>query len=336
MSLLPSTHQNNLKVLRGIAKFAPKNTDGTKQSAIAMSPAAEFAVTVSSSDATYTSAESGVNEILDRTVISVDRTAKLTCNNLSDEIKALFIVGDATSLSQTTASVADEVTAYVVPGRSIQLGGTTNNGAGIFGVSAVTVEVYEGANAATAATTTAYGVGAVVVPATPNNHWYMATVAGTSGASAPTWPTGGGTVTDGTVTWQDMGLIAVASGFEVDTDYGVVNVLATGLIADAYAKVPASIRAAGKGFRLSVSYTRAAKTVSQIATKGEATLEGEFWFYEQNPKGSNSVWYAPSCTLSPDGDFNLKSGTDYGSVGFGLAFQKPATQSAIYINGVPA
>ena len=48
------------------------------------------------------------------------------------------------------------------------------------------------------------------------------------------------------------------------------------------------------------------------------------------------MWYAPSATLSPDGDFNLKSGTDYGSVGFGLAFQKPATAAALYINGVPS
>lgn len=338
MSLLPSTHPNNLKILRGIAKFAPKNADGSKQAAINMSPSAEFAVTLATSDTTYVSAESGVNEILDTTLISVERTSKLTCNNLSDTIVAMFLVADSTVLAQATGTVTSEVSGYIFPGRSVQLGGAVNNGSGIFGVSAVTVQVYEGANAATAAVTHAYLVGDAVIPATPNTHWYMAVAAGTSGGSAPTWPTNGSTVVDGGVTWQDMGLIAVTvtTDYELDTDFAIINVLATGALATAVSRVPASLAAAGKTIRLSTNYTRAAKSVSQVATKGAANLEGEFWFYEQNPKGGNSVWYAPSAQLSPSGDFALKSGTNYGAMEFGVAFQTPPTGSAIYRNGVPA
>jgi flagellar hook protein FlgE len=56
------------------------------------------------------------------------------------------------------------------------------------------------------AATTAYTVGQTISPPTANGHIYQCTAAGTSGSTAPsTWPTDGSTITDGTVTWQDMG-----------------------------------------------------------------------------------------------------------------------------------
>jgi hypothetical protein len=55
--------------------------------------------------------------------------------------------------------------------------------------------------------TTAYALGDVVVPSAPNGHVYEATVAGTTGAGAVTWPTTeGATVVDGTVTWTEAGV----------------------------------------------------------------------------------------------------------------------------------
>jgi hypothetical protein len=54
------------------------------------------------------------------------------------------------------------------------------------------------------AATTAYDFG-IVVPTTRNGHAYTAETSGTSGASQPTWPTTGGTVTDGSVVWRDLG-----------------------------------------------------------------------------------------------------------------------------------
>lgn len=57
------------------------------------------------------------------------------------------------------------------------------------------------------AATTAYTLGNMVEPTTPNTYVYRCTTAGTSSGSEPTWPTAaiGDTVTDGTVVWTLVG-----------------------------------------------------------------------------------------------------------------------------------
>lgn len=51
-------------------------------------------------------------------------------------------------------------------------------------------------------TGTAYSAGNYV---TAGAHYYRAENGGTSAGTVPTWPTNGGTIVDGGVTWQDMG-----------------------------------------------------------------------------------------------------------------------------------
>lgn len=54
------------------------------------------------------------------------------------------------------------------------------------------------------AATTAYTLGNLIQPPTPNGWVYKCTTAGTSSGTAPTWPLSvGSTVTDGTVTWTN-------------------------------------------------------------------------------------------------------------------------------------
>lgn len=85
--------------------------------------------------------------------------------------------------------------------------GYTSGGATVTGSFALTV-----ANswASTAAVSTAYTVGQVRRPSTGNGFLYRCVVAGTSGGSAPTWPTVyGTTVADGSVTWLNIGAAVI-------------------------------------------------------------------------------------------------------------------------------
>ena len=74
---------------------------------------------------------------------------------------------------------------------------------------AVTVAI---AASTTWAAETAFVAGATIIE---GSNAYRADTAGTSGAVEPTWPTDGTPISDGTVTWQDLGPIALTA----DTHY---------------------------------------------------------------------------------------------------------------------
>lgn len=85
------------------------------------------------------------------------------------------------------------------------------------------------ASKTTWAASAAHAVNDPVQPVTNNGHFYLCTVAGTAGTTEPTWPTtAGGTVTDGTVTWQENGTFW-GQWQQVITDDGSGNVNVTSI-----------------------------------------------------------------------------------------------------------
>lgn len=117
-------------------------------------------------------------------------------NWASDTIKAMLCTSTYVPNQQThiyKTSVTNEVAGTGYTARGAALGTKIIN--------------YYGSNTATAwVASTGYALGQIVRPTAPNGYVYACTVAGTSNSSAPTWPTTvGNTVTDGGVTWKNLG-----------------------------------------------------------------------------------------------------------------------------------
>lgn len=149
---------------------------------------------------------------------------KLTLREWNAANLAWALSGSASALSAASGSEsADEVVA--VSGAAVPLAHRN--------VSSLVVTRTAGDDAAAWTATAEITSGAYRIPTTPNGHFYKATVGGDTGGTEPTWPTDGSTVSDGTVTWQDMGtIIAAATDYQLDATLGLLTALATGDIED--------------------------------------------------------------------------------------------------------
>jgi hypothetical protein len=79
--------------------------------------------------------------------------------------------------------------------------------------------------------TTARALNFLGYPSRPNGYAYKVTVAGTSGATEPTWPTTlTQTVTDGTITWRCEAAVSATPPFEVGLVNGVVKTVIKSLM----------------------------------------------------------------------------------------------------------
>ena len=118
----------------------------------------------------------------------------------TDTIYAALLGAGYTPNLDTHAYWSDVVASEIANGN-----GYTTNGQ----LLASCTITYTAANswATTWAATTAFALNTVIRPATGNGFLYRAKAAGTTAGTTPTWPTTlGGEVTDGTVTWECVGM----------------------------------------------------------------------------------------------------------------------------------
>lgn len=252
-----------------------------------------FTLTLASETIQSYSSESGLRELDDETLITVTRTGQITCRQISVENLALFLAGSSATAAQSSGSVTGEHQP-VRPDRYIQLGALVANPSGVREVTGVTAV---GKTASDRADTTAYAVGARVKSATTPTHIFVCTVAGTSGGSAPVWPTTiDATVTDGTVTWRCETLITLVENtdYTVDLDLARVYVLPTA-------------RVSAHGSEWTFGYTTTTVSRDQITTGTLASVSGALRFIAVPAKGTARDLYAPNVTLAPSGDLIMKA-----------------------------
>lgn len=281
-----------------------------------------FTLSIASDKIESYSAETGLQQLDDQTLVKITRSGKLTIRQISMENLGLFLAGTSSVPAQGSGSVSNEAVS-VLADRYYQLGASVANPSGVRAVSAVTVAT---ASVATAAVSTAYALGAQVKPASSPLYIYQCTTAGTSGGSAPTWPTTvGNTVTDGTVTWTCIGIITpvLDTDYTVDTTLARVYVLPTARVSPVY-PVPWLF-----------GYTKSAVSREQLLTAGTADVYGALRFVAANAKGTNRDLYGCNVLLSPSGDIVFKADSPaYAELSFDIAFNVGTNgEAALIIDG---
>jgi len=253
-----------------------------------------FTVSIASETIQSFSAESGLKELDDETLITITRTGKITCRQMSVENLGLFLGAAAATVAQSSGAVTGEHKSVLLD-RYYQLGADTSNPSGVREVTGVTVV---GKTASNWAAATAYVVGDRVKDPTSPTYIHVCTVAGTSHASTePTWPlTIDATVSDGTVTWRCETLITLVENtdYTVDLDLGRVYVL------------PAA-RLSAHGGQWTFGYTKSAVSREVIETGSIPSSSGALRFIAYPAKGTARDLYAPNVTLAPSGDWILKA-----------------------------
>lgn len=129
---------NNYVLGKGKLFFDPWDSSNNTTGERAFGNCPGFEISVNSTSLEHFSSESGIKQKDDEVLLEVTRSASITCDNITENNMALFIIGTASTPSQASGSVVDEVIT-VKKDRYYQLGYSTSNPSGVRNVSSVVV-----------------------------------------------------------------------------------------------------------------------------------------------------------------------------------------------------
>lgn len=208
---------------RSVTDGATTASSTTVTSATANFTAADVGAGISGGSipggATISSVTNATTVVVSAAATSTATAVTLTITPVNDTFKMALFTTAPTLTDPLFVNLSGEIT------------GTGYAAGGVALSSLTAVETEANSWGTAAAVSTPYNAGDIVRPATGNGYLYLCVVAGTSGATAPTWPTVvGETVADGTVTWECVGtgITVFSSGnaswasSTITADYAVV------------------------------------------------------------------------------------------------------------------
>lgn len=133
--------RDNFVMPAGKVYFNPLLPNGNYDGERYLGDTPGFSISVETERVQFFSSDSKTREKLRDIVVEINRSAEITCRDITAENMAIFLAGDVASLAQTSGTVTDEAIGEVKQGRFYQIGESTAFPAGARLVSAVTVKV---------------------------------------------------------------------------------------------------------------------------------------------------------------------------------------------------
>lgn len=279
--------------LRGAGKvYLSTLSGGSYGGYLDMANIASFTIGSSGADTTTlkSTAPANYGAVIGSATTPGDDTISIALNVPNRKNLTAMLLGTDTGVTVTGSTITDEVVTPLALGTFLPL--TKRH------VSAVSVTSKDADDAGTWVLNTAKSLGAYIKPMVANTYYYKCTTAGTTGGTQPTWGTTiGGTTTDGTVTWTNMGLIVKSStvDYDVDTDNGLIEIRSGATSVEV-------------GRPLNVDYTYASYSGYTISARAQSSLNCKMLFVGENLDSGELIRLtADSVELSPEGDFSLIS-----------------------------